>query len=118
MDAQKKILDLIKEIETFIDKNRQIYSTLVHYYKDKDVEKFNEYSAKLKSYLKATKSRYLEQYQILDVDFNGFMDQAEKAFTTKTLEYGFGNISMTYYLDEYRDNPRYKALVKKFREGR
>jgi hypothetical protein len=46
------------------------------------------------------------------------MDQAEKAFATKTLAYGFGNISMTYYLDEYRDNPRYKALVKKFRVGR
>jgi tetratricopeptide (TPR) repeat protein len=115
---QKDIDDLINEIETFINKNRQIYSILVHYYKDKDVKIFNEYSVKLKSYLEATKSRYLEQYQILDVDFSGFMDRAEKAFAAKKLPYGFGNVSMTYYLDEYKDSPRYKALVKKFREGR
>jgi hypothetical protein len=54
----------------------------------------------------------------LDVDFSGFMDRAEKAFAAKKLPYGFGNVSMTYYLDEYKDSPRYKALVKKFREGR
>jgi glycosyltransferase involved in cell wall biosynthesis len=115
---QKDIDDLINEIETFINKNRQIYSILVHYYKDKDVNNFNEYSVKLKSYLEATKSRYLEQYQILDVDFSGFMDRAEKAYETKKLPYGFGNLSTTYYLDEYNDNARYKALVKKFRKGR
>jgi len=115
---KKDIDDLINEIETFINKNRQIYSILVHYYKDKDVKKFNEYLVKLKSYLEVTKSRSLEQYQILDVDFSGFMDRAEKAFETKKLPYAFGNVSMTYYLDEYNDNPRYKALVKKFRKGR
>ena len=115
---KKDIDDLITEIETFINKNRQIYSILVHYYKDKDVKKSNEYLVKLKSYLKATKSSSLEQYQILDVDFSGFMDRAEKAFETKKLPYAFGNLSTTYYLDEYNDNARYKALVKKFREGR
>ena len=46
------------------------------------------------------------------------MDRAEEAFETKKLPYAFGNLSSTYYLDEYNDNPRYKALVKKFREGR
>ena len=115
---EKDIDNLINEIETFINKNRQIYSVLVHYYKDKDVERFNEYSAELESYLIATKWRYLDHYQILDTNFSDFMDRAEEAFETKTLAYGFGNISMTYYLDEYKDNPRYKALVKKFREGR
>jgi hypothetical protein len=54
----------------------------------------------------------------LDVDFSGFMDRAEKAYETKKLPYGFGNLSTTYYLDEYNDNARYKALVKKFRKGR
>ena len=48
------IKNLIDEIETYINKNRHIYNILVHYYKDKDVEKFDEYSAKLKSYLIAT----------------------------------------------------------------
>jgi len=114
---KKDIDDLINEIETFINKNRQICSILVHYYKDKDVKKSNEYLVKLKSYLKVSKSSSLEQYQILDVDFSGFMDRAEKAFETKKLPYGFGNVSMTYYLDEYKDSPRYKALVKKFRKG-
>ena len=71
---KKDIDDLINEIATFINKNRQVYSILVHYYKDKDVKKSNEYLVKLKSYLKVTKSRSLEQYQILEVDFSGFMD--------------------------------------------
>jgi Tfp pilus assembly protein PilF len=115
---EKDIDDLIDEIEAFINKNRQIYSILLHYYKDKDVKKSNEYLVKLKSYLEVTKSRSLEQYQILDVDFSGFMDRAEEAFETQKLPYAFGNVSTTYYLNEYNDNPRYKALVKKFREGR
>ena len=115
---EKDIDDLIDEIEAFINKNRQIYNILVHYYKDKDVKKSNEYLVKLKSYLEVTNSRSLEQYQILDDDFSGFMDRAEKAFETKKLPYAFGSLSTTYYLDAYNDNVRYKALVKKFREGR
>jgi len=112
------IKNLIDEIETYINKNRHIYNILVHYYKDKDVEKFDEYSAKLKSYLIATKWRYLEQSKISYIGFDAFMDQAEKAYETKTLMYGFGNVSTYYFLDEHKDNPRYKALVEKFREGR
>jgi tetratricopeptide (TPR) repeat protein len=115
---EKDIDDLINEIETLIDKNRQVYSILVHYYKDKDVKKSNEYLVKLKSYLKVSKSKPLEQYQILDDDFSVFMDRAEKAFEAKKLPYGFGSLSTTYYLGEYNDSARYKALVKKFREGR
>ena len=115
---EKDIDDLINEIETLIDKNRQVYSILVHYYKDKDVEKSNEYLVKLKSYLKVSKSKPLEQYQILDDDFSVFMDRAEKAFEAKKLPYGFGGLSTTYYLGGYIDSARYKALVKKFREGR
>jgi hypothetical protein len=112
------IKNLIDEIETYINKNRHIYNILVHYYKDKDVEKFDEYSAKLKSYLIATKWRYLEQSKILYIGFDAFMDQAEKAYATKTLMYGFGNASTYYFLDEYKDIPRYKDLVERFREGR
>jgi len=115
---EKDIDDLINEIETLIDKNRQVYSILVHYYKDKDVKKSNEYLVKLKSYLKVSKSKPLEQYQILDDNFSVFMDRAEKAFEAKKLPYGFGSLSTTYYLGEYKDSARYKALVKKFREGR
>ena len=115
---ENDIKNLVDEIETYINKNRQIYNILVHYYKDKDDEKFNEYSAKLKSYLNTTKWRYLEQSKILYIGFDAFMEQAEKAYTMKTLMYGFGTVSSCYFLDEHKDNPRYKALVEKFREGR
>ena len=115
---ENDIKNLVDEIETYINKNRQIYNILVHYYKDKDDEKFNEYSAKLKSYLNTTKWRYLEQSKILYIGFDAFMEQAEKAYTMKTLMYGFGTVSTYYFLDEHKDNPRYKALVEKFREGR
>ena len=81
-------------------------------------EKFNKYLAELKSYDIETKSSYFIDYRILDGDFSDFMDQAEKAFENKKLQYGFSVGSSNYYLDAYKDEPRYKALVGKFRSGR
>ena len=82
------------------------------------MEKFNKYLAELKSYDIETKSSYFIDYRILDGDFSNFMDQAEKAFENKKLQYGFSVGSSNYYLDAYKDEPRYKALVGKFRSGR
>ena len=117
-DRGKDINDIVNQIEPVINKNRHIYRVLVHYYKDKDVEKFNKYLTELKSYDIETKSSYFIDYRILDGDFSGFMDQAEKAFENKKLQYGFSVGSTSYYLDTYKDEPRYKALVSKFRAGR
>ncbi len=117
-DRGKDINDIVNQIEPVFNKNRHIYRILVHYYKDKDVEKFNKYLAELKSYDIETKSSYFIDYRILDGDFSNFMDQAERAFENKKLQYGFSVGSTSYYLDAYKDEPRYKALVRKFRAGR
>ena len=62
--------------------------------------------------------RGISGYGVAICHFYAFIYQAEKAYATKTLMYGFGNASTYYFLDEYKDNPRYKDLVERFREGR
>ena len=45
------------------------------------------------------------------------MDEAEKAFELRKLQYAFGVEALEYFIGENRDNPRFMALVEKFRQG-
>ena len=60
----------------------------------------------------------LDRYQLLDGDFRKYMDEAEKAFELRKLQYAFGVEALEYFIGENRDNPRFMALVEKFRQGR
>jgi len=115
---EKDIDDLVKEVESFIDKNEQIYSVLAHYYKDRDPVKFQKYVSEGRSDAGAAKGIQLDRYQLLDGDFSKYMDEAEKAFEVRKLQYAFGVESIEYFIGENKDNPRFKALVGKFRQGR
>ena len=114
----KDIDDLVKEVESFIDKNEQIYSVLAHYYKDRDPVKFQKYVSEGRSSAGTVKGVQLDRYQLLDGDFSKYMDEAEKAFEVRKLQYAFGVESIEYFIGENKDNPRFKALVGKFRQGR
>jgi TolB-like protein/tetratricopeptide (TPR) repeat protein len=115
---EKDMDDLVKEIESFINKNGLIYSVLAHYYKDRDTVKFQKYVSEGRSYAETAKGIQLDRYQLLDGDFSKFMDEAEKAFEVRKLQYAFGVEAIEYYIGENRDNSRLKALVEKFRKGR
>jgi hypothetical protein len=71
-----------------------------------------------RSYAETAKGIQLDRYQLLDGDFSKFMDEAEKAFEVRKLQYAFGVEAIEYYIGENRDNSRLKALVGKFRKGR
>jgi tetratricopeptide (TPR) repeat protein len=114
----KDINDLVSEIELFINKNTQIYSVLAHYYKDRDTVKFQKYVSEGRSYAETAKGIQLDQYQLLDGDFSKYMDEAEKAFEVRKLQYAFGVEAVGFFIGENKDNPRYKDLVGKFRKGR
>ena len=114
----KNIDDLVKDIEPLKSKNREIYYILAHYYKKRNTVKFQKYLSEGRSYAETEKGIQLDRYQILDGDFNKYMDAAEKAYEERKLQYNFGVNSAHLLIGENRDNPRYKALVKKFREGR
>ena len=107
----------MKEVESFIDKNEQICSVLAHYYKDRDPVKSQEYVGKGRSYAGTAKGVQLDRFQLLDGDFIKYMDEAEKAFEVRKLQYAFGVESIEYFIGENKDNPRFKALVGKFRKG-
>ena len=115
---EKDMDDLVKEIESFINKNGLIYSVLAHYYKDRDTVKFQKYVSEGRSYAETEKGIQLDRYQLLDGDFSNYMDEAEKAFEVRKLQYAFGIEVIEYYIGENRDNSRLKALVEKFRKGR
>jgi len=115
---EKDIDDLVKEVESFINKNEQIYSVLAHYYKDRDPVKFQKYVSEGRSYAGTAKGIQLDRYQLLDGDFSKYMDEAEKAFEVRKLQYAFGVEAIEYFIGENKDNPRFKALVGKFRQGR
>ena len=115
---EKNIDDLVKDIEPLKSKNREIYYILAHYYKKRNTDKFQKYLSEGRSYAETEKGILLDRYQILDGDFNKYMDAAEKAYEERKLQYNFGVNSAHLLIGENRDNLRYKALVKKFREGR
>jgi TolB-like protein/tetratricopeptide (TPR) repeat protein len=115
---EKDIDDLVKEVESFINKNEQIYSVLAHYYKDRDPVKFQKYVSEGRSYAGTAKGIQLDRYQLLDGDFSKYMDEAEKAFEVRKLQYAFGVEAIEYFIGENKDNPRFRALVGKFRQGR
>jgi TolB-like protein/tetratricopeptide (TPR) repeat protein len=114
---EKNIDDLVKEIEPFINKNEQIYSVLAHYYKDRDPVKFQKYLSEGRTYAETAKGIQLDRYQLLDGNFSKYMDEAEKAFEVRKLQYAFGVQAAGYFIGENKDNPRFKALVRKFRKG-
>jgi TolB-like protein/tetratricopeptide (TPR) repeat protein len=116
-DLEKDIDDLVLEVESFINKNQQIYSVLAHYYKDRDPVKFQKYVSEGRSYAETAKGIQLDRYQLLDGDFSKYMDEAEKAFEVRKLQYAFGVEAIEYFIGENKDNPRFKALVGKFRKG-
>ena len=115
---EKDIDALVKEIESFTNKKRQIYNVLVHYYRKRNPEKFQKYISEARSYEETIKGHYIDEYQLLDGDFSKYMDESEKAFEIKKLQYAFGVEAFHFFIGENRDNPRYKALVEKFRKGR
>jgi tetratricopeptide (TPR) repeat protein len=114
---EKDIDDLVKEVESFINKNEQIYSVLAHYYKDRDPVKFQKYVSEGRSHAEVAKGIQLDRYQLLDGDFSKYMDEAEKAFEVRKLQYAFGVQAIEYFIGENKDNPRFKVLVGKFRKG-
>ena len=91
---------------------------LAHYYKDRDPVKFQKYVSEGRSYAGTAKGIQLDRYQLLDGDFSKYMDEAEKAFEVRKLQYAFGVEAIEYFIGENKDNPRFKALVGKFRQGR
>jgi len=117
-DRENDMDDLVKEVESFTNKNGELYFILAHYYKDRDTVKFQKYLSEGRSYAETAKGIQLDRYQLLDGDFSKYMDEAEKAFEVRKLQYSFGVEALEYFIGENRDNPRFKALVEKFRQGR
>ena len=112
---EDKIAALIKEIEEIPNKNSTIFGILIHYYKDKDSKKLEEYSNLADAYDKTVNSTALQDRLINTIGFDEFMEQAEKAYENNTLPF---NLETLLFVRDHKDNPKFKAFVEKIRKGK
>ena len=114
-DREEKISALIKEVEAIPNKDSAIYSILLHYFKDRNPEKYNEYSKLADEYAKTVNSTALQDRLIAKIGFDEFMKLAEEAFENNTLPFNFETL---LFIWDHRDTPKYKAFVEKIRKGK
>jgi len=114
-NREEKISALIREVEAIPNKNSPIYGILLHYYKDRDISKFEEYANLADEYAKTVNSTALQDRLIAKIGFDKFMEQAEEAFENNTLPFNFETL---LFIWDHRDTPKYKAFVEKIRKGK
>jgi serine/threonine-protein kinase len=112
---EKEITALIKEIEEMPNKNSSKFGILVHYHRDIDQKKSDEYYELADKYDKRVNNTALQDRLLVKIGFDDYMILAEEAYENNTLPFNF---EYTLFIKEHRDNPKYKAFVKKIRKGK
>ena len=112
---EKEITALIKEIEEMPNKNSSKFGILVHYHRDRDQKKSDEYYELADKYDKTVNNTALQDRLLVKIGFDDYMILAEEAYENNTLPFNFEH---TLFIKEHRDNPKYKAFVEKIRKGK
>ena len=112
---EKEITALIKEIEEMPNKNSSKFGILVHYHRDIDQKKSDEYYELADKYDKTVNNTALQDRLLVKIGFDDYMKLAEEAYENNTLPFNFEH---TLFIKEHRDNPKYKAFVEKIRKGK
>ena len=112
---EKEITALIKEIEEMPNKNSSKFGILVHYHRNRDQKKSDEYYELADKYDKTVNNTALQDRLLVKIGFDDFMILAEEAYENNTLPFNFEH---TLFIKEHRDNPKYKAFVEKIRKGK
>ncbi|MBC8243154.1 MAG: TIR domain-containing protein [Verrucomicrobia bacterium] len=108
---EDEIENLVKEVESFTNKNEHIYRILVHYYKINNNEKFEKLLKLGRAFDESTKRYNLDSYLLFEGKFDEYMTAAEQAFKERKLGWGFWD---QIGLNEYWDDPRLKAFMEQF----
>ena len=114
-DKEKEIAALIDEIKGIPNKNSPIYSVLLHYYKERDTKKMEEYYKLAIDYNDTVNNTALQDSLLVKIGFDDYMELAETAYSNNTLPFNF---ELNLFMREYRDQPKYKAFVEKIRKGK
>ena len=114
-DKEKEIAALIDEIKGIPNKNSPIYSVLLHYYKERDTKKMEEYYKLAIDYNDTVNNTALQDSLLVKIGFDDYMELAESAYANNTLPFNF---ELNLFMREYRDQPKYKAFVEKIRKGK
>ena len=114
-NSESDISELIKEIETLVDKDESIYAPLTHYYRNKDNAKFERYLAEWKEDNKTRSRSAFPMFKLYEVGIDIFIEQAEIAYENNQLAFGFTH---DLFLIEHRNNPNYKKFVEKISKGK
>tara|TARA_B100000029_G_scaffold504551_1_gene583611 strand:+ start:211 stop:2223 length:2013 start_codon:yes stop_codon:yes gene_type:complete len=114
-NSESEISELIKEIETLVDKDESIYAPLTHYYRNKDNAKFRRYLAEWKEDNKTRSRSAFPMFKLYEVGIDIFIEQAEIAYENNQLAFGFTH---DLFLIEHRNNPSYKKFVEKISKGK
>ena len=109
------ITALIDEIENIPNKNTAIFNILIHYYKERDPKKSDEYYELANQYDETVDNTALRDRILLKIGFDEFMELAEQAFENNTLPFNF---ETHLFIKKYKYNTKFKAFVEKIRKGK
>ncbi len=110
-----KIKNLIEEVEKIVDKNAGIYNVLIHYYNNKDSDKYKIYLKQANDLDNLSGNRLLRNRLVLEVGIDDFMRLAKEALDSNMLDFGF---ETDIFMSEHKDLPEFRAFVKMIQKGK
>jgi len=112
---EDEITALIDEIQNIPNKNTAIFNILIHYYKERDPKKSDEYYELANQYDETVDNTAIRDRILLKIGFDEFMELAEQAFENNTLPFNF---ETHLFIKKNKYNPKFKAFVEKIRKGK